>query len=104
MNGALTNLLSNPADVRQSIVNQARSASKGNKVMSPYNSKSVQKTKEHARTYRMQTMTASKVHTSTNLLNSNAKKQSAKGKFELPLLSNRSNSKPTIVRNQTSTN
>ena len=45
------------------------------------------------------TMTASKVHTSTNLLNSNAKKQTSKGKFELPLLSNRSSSKPNLVRN-----
>ena len=78
---------------------QTRSASKGTNLMSPYNSKSVQKTKEHARTYRMQTLTASKVQPSTNLLNSNAKKQSAKGKFELPLLSNRSNSKPNVVRN-----
>ena len=68
-------------------------------MMSPYNSKSVQKTKDQARTYRMHTMTASKTQTSTNLLNSNAKKQSSKGKFELPLLSNRSNSKPNLVRN-----
>lgn len=66
--------------------------------MSPYNSKSTHKTKEHARTYRMQTMTANKLHTTTNLLNSNAKKYSNKGKLELPLLSNRSNSKQ--MRNQ----
>lgn len=80
---------------------QARSVSKGAaKVMSPQYSKSVQKTKEHARSYRMQTMTASKVHQSTNLLSSNAKKQQqSKGKFELPLLSNRSNSKPSLIKN-----
>lgn len=76
-------------------------------MMSPYNNcKSVQKTKDHqqARTYRMQTMTASKVQTSTNLLSSNAKKQTSKGKFELPLLSNRSSSKPNLVRNTQSVN
>lgn len=95
LNCALTNLLTAPETrPRMATANQPRSASKGIKVMSPYNSKSTQKTKEHARTYRMQTMTASKVVTSTNLLNSNAKKYSNKVKFELPLLSSRSNSKP----------
>lgn len=99
LNGALTNLLTGPEpQSRLSTANKARSASKGNKIMSPYNSKSTHKTKEHARTYRMQTMTANKLHTTTNLLNSNAKKYSNKGKLELPLLSNRSNSKQ--MRNQ----
>lgn len=106
LSSALTNLLTTnqtqDGTASRQQMPQARSESKGVvKVMSPQYSKSVQKTKEHARNYRMQTMTASKVHQSTNLLSSNAKKQqqSSKGKFELPLLSNRSNSKLSLVRN-----
>jgi len=64
-------------------------------MMSPYGSKTAQKSKGDARTYRMQTLTASKMQ-STNLLNSNAK-QTQKNRFELPLLSNRSSSKPTLA-------
>ena len=73
--------------------------------MSPYNSKSTQKLKDSStRLQRMNTLTASKIPQSTNLLNSNIKQghqtrnPSATGKFELPLLSNRSNSKPTLVK------
>lgn len=78
----------------QQAVRLTKSASKGG-MMSPYNSRSA-KTKDATRSYRMQNMTASKTHGTTNLLNSNAK-QSAKNKFELPLLSNRSNSKPNLM-------
>ena len=76
-----------------------KSASKGAMMMSPYNSKTTLKAKEQARSYRMQTMTAHKAQTSTNLLNSNIKQQQqaqnqqSKNKFELPMLSNRSNSR-----------
>jgi len=64
-------------------------------MMSPYNSKTGLKAKDQARSYRMQTMTASKPQT-TNLLNSNVKQQQSKNKFELPMLSNRSNSKQAL--------
>jgi len=66
--------------------------------MSPYNSKGA-KARESARTYRMHTMTAVKAQTtSTNLLNSNVKQQNKNNnKFELPLLSTRSSSKPNYV-------
>lgn len=64
-------------------------------MMSPYNSKTGAKNKD-TRTYRMQTMTACKAGAAgTNLLCSNTK-QSSKNKFELPLLNNRSNSKPAL--------
>ena len=48
-------------------------------------------------------MTASKLHSTTNLLNSGAM-HATKNRFELPLLSNRSASKPSLVqqRNQMS--
>ena len=65
-------------------------------MMSPYGSKTNQRGKDQNRNQRMQTMTAQKMQ-STNLLSSN-NKQSSKSKFELPLLSNRSNSKPTLVQ------
>lgn len=85
---------------RQSVEQPSRhtkSASKNAMMMSPYTSKTGAKGKDQARTYRMQTLTASKTQTTTtNLLNSNAK-QSSKKQFELPLLSNRSNSKPSLV-------
>ena len=65
--------------------------------MSPYNAKGL-KARESARTYRMHTMTTVKAQaTSTNLLNSNVKQQN-KNKFELPMLSNRSSSKPNYVQ------
>jgi len=64
-------------------------------MMSPYGSKTAQKSKGDARTHRMQTLTASKMQ-STNLLNSNAK-QTQKNKLELPLMSNRSSSKPSLA-------
>ena len=70
-------------------------------VMSPYNSKTTQKVKD-VRNYRMQTLTASKVQTSTNLLSSNAKQANKNNRLELPLLSTRSASKNNLVqaRNQ----
>lgn len=71
-------------------------------MMSPYAAKNGAKTKENPRSYRMQTMTASKLQSSSkNLLVSNNK---SSGKFELPMLSTRSTSKPTLLqqRNQQS--
>ena len=73
-----------------------KSATKGAMMMSPYNSKNSAQAKD-ARTMRMQTLTASKMGAGTNLLSSNAK-QSSKNKFELPMLSNRSNSKPALTQ------
>ena len=53
----------------------------------------------------MQTMTAHKAQTSTNLLNSNIKQQTqnqqSKSKFELPMLSNRSNSRQPLGQTRT---
>lgn len=96
----LTNMIATGAinNVRTSVEQPSRhtkSASKGGMMMSPYTGKSGQKNGQ-ARTYRMQTMTASKLHSTTNLLNSNAM-QATKNRFELPLLSNRSASKPSLV-------
>lgn len=62
--------------------------------MSPHGSKTSQKAKEASRTYRIQTLTASKLQ-STNLLGSSAKNKG--NKFELPFLSSRSNSKTTMM-------
>lgn len=67
-----------------------KSATKNGAMMSPYTAKTAQKGKEVGRVNRMQTLTASKIQSSTNLLQSNAK-QASKKQFELPLLSNRSN-------------
>ena len=74
-----------------------KSAQKGGPMMSPYGSKTSQKAKDAARSYRMQTLTASKLK-STNLLGSSAKNASkGTNKLELPYLSNRSSSKPTMM-------
>lgn len=72
-----------------------KSATKGGLLMSPYGTKTKGKDSV-ARTHRMQTMTASKLQTA-NLLSSNAKNASKANKLELPYLSNRSNSKPTMM-------
>ena len=97
----LTNMIASGAinHPRSSVEQPSRhtkSASKGGMMMSPYTGKSGQKNRQ-AHTYRMQTMTASKLHSTTNLLNSNAM-QANKNRFELPLLSNRSASKPSLVQ------
>ena len=73
------------------------------------NAQTTLKAKDQARSYRMQTMTAHKGQTSTNLLNSNIKQQQnqaqqnqqSKSKFELPMLSNRSNSRQALGQTRT---
>ena len=67
-----------------------KSATKNAAMMSPYTAKTAQKGKDVGRVNRMQTLTATKIQSSTNLLQSSAK-QASKKQFELPLLSNRSN-------------
>ena len=109
--GAQTNVRSSVVETNTTSSAAARhtkSASKGAAIMSPYNSKSTQKLKDSsARLQRMQTLTASKIPQSTNLLNSNIKQAQGRNpsanKFELPLLSNRSSSKPTLVKGGKST-
>ena len=93
---------------QQQSARHTKSASKGAMMMSPYNSKTTLKAKDQARSYRMQTMTAHKGQTSTNLLNSNIKQQQnqvqnqqSKSKFELPMLSNRSNSRQALGQTRT---
>ena len=90
-----TGAVNNPRSSVEQPSRHTKSASKNAMMMSPYTGKSGQKNGQ-ARTYRMQTMTASKLHSTTNLLNSNAM-QTNKNRFELPLLSNRSASKPSLV-------
>jgi len=93
----------------QSSARHTKSASKCHMMMSPYTSKTKQmansKEPQATRSYRMQTMTAQKASTGNNLLCSGVKQSSSKGRFELPMLSNRSNSKQTLgaVRNMSQT-
>lgn len=96
-NGVVGQGLRNSSD--QQPARHTKSAQKGAMLMmSPYGSKSTQRGgKDQPRNQRMQTMTAQKMQ-STNLLSSNMKQSSTKNKFELPLLSNRSSSKPSLVQ------
>ena len=85
----------------QQSARHTKSASKGNMMMSPYTNKTGKqqassKEPQVRGGYRMQTMTAQKASTGNNLLCSSVKPSSSKGKFELPMLSNRSNSKQTL--------